>query len=134
MSHRHRAQSMPTTLEENLRRMRKELPNIRPFEEEDDLNWWNDGLDALEANQLQRAEKIFMKLALAQPEHFDGYYGLAQVYQHLQLIPQAILFADEAVRLGEAMIADDPESLDPIALQELKEFRAQLGSVPGTAA
>ena len=80
MSHRHRAQSMPTTLEENLRRMRKELPNIRPFEEEDDLNWWNDGLDALEANQLQRAEKIFMKLALAQPEHFDGYYGLAQVY------------------------------------------------------
>ena len=112
----------------------KNCPIIRPFEEEDDLNWWNDGLDALEANQLQRAEKIFMKLALAQPEHFDGYYGLAQVYQHLQLIPQAILFADEAVRLGEAMIADDPESLDPIALQELKVFRAQLGSVPGTAA
>jgi tetratricopeptide (TPR) repeat protein len=125
---------MPTTLEENLRRMRREFPNIRPFEEEDDLNWWNDGLDALEANQLQRAEKIFKKLALAQPEHFDGYYGLAQVYQHQQFIPQAILFADEAVRLGEAMIADDPESLDPIALQELQEFRAQLRSVPGPAA
>src|SRR6266851_9357745 len=64
-----------------------------PFEEEADLDWWNDGLDALQANQLQRAEKIFKKLALAQPEHFDGYYGLAQVYQRQQLLPQAILFA-----------------------------------------
>jgi tetratricopeptide (TPR) repeat protein len=134
MSRHHRPQSVPTTLEENLRRMRGEFPNIRPFEEEDDLDWWNNGLDALQANQLQQAEKIFKKLALAQPEHFDGYYGLAQVYQRQHLIPQAILFADEAVRLGEAMIADDPESLDPIALQELKEFRTQLGSAPAPAA
>ena len=131
MSRHHRPQPVPTTLEENLRRMRSEFPKIRPFEEEDDLDWWNNGLDALQANQLQQAEKIFKKLALAQPQHFDGYYGLAQVYQRQHLIPQAILFADEAVRLGEAMIADDPESLDPIALQELQEFRAQLGSAPG---
>ena len=131
MSRHHRPQPVPTTLEENLRRMRSEFPKIRPFEEEDDLDWWNNGLDALQTNQLQQAEKIFKKLALAQPQHFDGYYGLAQVYQRQHLIPQAILFADEAVRLGEAMIADDPESLDPIALQELQEFRAQLGSAPG---
>ena len=114
--------------------MRKELPNIRPFAEEDDLNWWNDGLDAMRANQLQRAEKIFKKLVLAQPEHFDGYYGLAQVYQHQQLISQAILFADEAIRLAEAMPADGPYSLDPIAIVELKQFRFQLGPGPGPAA
>jgi tetratricopeptide (TPR) repeat protein len=131
---RHPPRPAPTHLEDYLRRMRSEFPHIRPFEEEDDIHWWNDGLDALQANQLQQAENIFKKLALAQPEHFDGYYGLAQVYQRQHLIPPAILFADEAIRLGETMTADDPESLDPIALQELKEFRAQLGSAPGPAA
>ena len=104
--------------------MRKELPNIRPFAEEDDLNWWNDGLDAMRANQFQQAEKIFKKLVLAQPEHFDGYYGLAQVYQHQQLIPQAILFADEALRLAQPFLEDG--SLEPIGIQQLKDFRAQL--------
>jgi tetratricopeptide (TPR) repeat protein len=120
---------MPTTLDGHLRRMRKELPNIRPFQEEDDLNWWNDGLDAMRANQLPRAEKIFKKLVLAQPKHFDGYYGLAQVYQHRQLISQAILFADEALRLAQPFLEDG--SLEPIGMQELKDFRTQLG--PATA-
>ena len=104
--------------------MRKEFPTIRPFKEEDDLDWWNDGLDALQANQLQRAEKIFKKLTLAQPEHFDGYYGLAQVYQHQKLIPQAIVFADEAIRLAQPFLDDG--SLEPIGMQELKDFRSQL--------
>jgi tetratricopeptide (TPR) repeat protein len=112
--------------------MRRELPYIRPFQEEDDLNWWNDGLDALQANQLQRAEKIFKKLTVAQPEHFDGYYGLAQVYQRQQLLPQAILFADEAIRLAQAFLDDG--SLEPIGMQELKDFRSQLGSAASPAA
>jgi len=130
---RHHHPTTPTTLAECLRRMRKEFPNIRPFAEEEDINWWNDGLDALEAKDLKRAEAIFKKLALAQPEHFDGYYGLAQVYQRRRQWEQAILFADEAVRLGEAMPADGPDSLDPIALLELKAFRAQLGPAPSAA-
>jgi tetratricopeptide (TPR) repeat protein len=129
---RHHPRAAPTTLEEHLRHMRSEFPNIRPFEEEDDLDWWNEGLDALEANQLQRAEKIFKKLALAQPEHFDGYYGLAQTYQRQQLIPQAILFADEAIRLAEAIPEDG--SLDPSTILELKQFRLQLGPGSGPAA
>ena len=112
--------------------MRKEFPTIRPFEEEDDLNWWNDGLDAFQANQLQRAEKIFKKLTVAQPKHFDGYYGLAQVYQHQKLIPQAILFADEAIRLAQAFLDDG--SLEPIGMQELKDFRAQLEPPAGPVA
>jgi len=113
--------------------MRKEFPNIRPFAEEEDIHWWNDGLDALRAKDLKRAELIFKKLALAQPEHFDGYYGLAQVYQRRHQWEHAILFAEAAVRLGEAMPSDGPDSLDPIALLELKAFRAQLGPAPSTA-
>lgn len=61
---------------------------------------------------------------LAQLEHFAGYYGLAQAYQRQHLIPQAILFADEAIRLAQALLDDG--SLDPIGMQELKNFRSQL--------
>ncbi len=132
MSRHPRSRPAPTTLEEQLRRLRSEFPHIRPFAEEDDVNWWNDGLDALQANQLQRAEKIFKKLAVAQPEHFDGYYGLAQVYQRQHQLPQAILFADEAIRLAQVFLADG--SLDPIGMQELQEFRSQLGPAAGPAA
>lgn len=122
---RHRHLSIPTTLAAHLDRMRKEFPHIRPFAEEDDLHWWNDGLDALNANRLPRAETIFKKLALAQPEHFDGYFGLAQVYQRRGQLAAAILFADESVRLAEVMMPNG--TLDPITLEELKTFRAQLG-------
>ena len=112
--------------------MRKEFPTIRPFAEEDDLDGWHDGLDALQANQLPRAEKTFKKLTLAQPKHFDGYYGLAQVYQQQKLIPQAILFADEALRLAQAFLDDG--SLEPIGMQELKDFLSQLEPAAGPVA
>lgn len=75
---------------------------------------------------------MFKKLALAQPERFDGYYGLAQVYQRQQLIPQAILFAYEALRLAQAFLDDG--SLDPIGMQELKVLRSHLGSADSPAA
>lgn len=110
--------------------MRREFPFIRPFEEEDDLNWWNDGLDALNTRDLAAAEQIFKKLALAQPEHFDGYYGLAQVYQRQHQIDLAILFADEAIRLGQAFIDDG--TLDPVNMQLLKDFRLELNPPPGS--
>lgn len=128
---RHHQRASPPTLEDQLRRMRREFPHIRPFEEEDDDHWWNDGLDALQANQLQRAELIFKKLTLAQPEHFDGCYGLAQVYQRRRQFDLAILFADEAIRLGQAFIDDG--TLDPITMTEMKAFRLQLGPHSGPA-
>ena len=104
--------------------MRQEFPHIRPFEEENDIYWWNTGWDALKVNQLAQAERIFKKLALAQPEHFDGYYGLALVYQRRRRLADAILFADEAIRLAEILFPQG--DLDPITVEELKTFRAQL--------
>jgi hypothetical protein len=50
---RYHHRAAPIALEEHLRRIRSEFPDIRPFEEDDDVNWWNDGLNALETNQLQ---------------------------------------------------------------------------------
>ena len=121
---RHPTDPAPTTLAEHLARMRQEFPHIRPFEEENDIYWWNTGWDALKVNQLAQAERIFKKLALAQPEHFDGYYGLALVYQRRRRLADAILFADEAIRLAEILFPQG--DLDPITVEELKTFRAQL--------
>jgi tetratricopeptide (TPR) repeat protein len=122
---RHRPNPALTTLAEHLDRMRQEFPHIRPFEEENDIHWWNTGWDALKVNQLAQAERIFKKLTLAQPEHFDGYYGLALVYQRRHWLDAAILFADEALRLAVAMLPEG--DLDPLMVEELKTFRAELG-------
>lgn len=115
----------PLTLADHLHRMRQQFPAIRPFEEEDDVEWWNDGLDALNANRLDLAERTFKKLVLAQPNHFDGYYGLAQVYQRQRRVQPAILFADEAIRLAQASLDDG--SLDPSTMDNMREFRRKLG-------
>jgi tetratricopeptide (TPR) repeat protein len=130
---RHRSRRSPQrTLDVQLRAIRLEFPKIRPYQEENDLQWWNDGLAALQANQLTRAEQVFKQLVLAQPEHFDGYYGLAQVYQRQHRLDQAILFADEALRLGQVFLNDG--SLDPSTLEEMKRFRLQLDTLSGPAA
>lgn len=122
---RRRAAAAPSSLEPYLRQIRQEWPHIKPFEEEDNLYWWDEGMEALQANELPLAEAIFEKLIVAQPEHFDGYQGLAQVYQRRGWLPQARLFADEALRLAQAFLHDG--SLDPIAMQDLRDYRAQLG-------
>lgn len=124
MSPKGSAPNRPLTLAEHLRHMRQQFPAIRPFEEDDDIQWWNDGLDALDANRLDLAERIFKKLVLAQPNHFDGYYGLAQVYQRQRRVQPAILFADEAIRLAQASLKDG--SLDLSTLDDMREFRCKL--------
>lgn len=131
MSHKRSNASQPLALGEHLRQMRKQFPAIRPFEEEDDGNWSNDGLEALNANRLELAERIFKKLVLAQPQHFDGYYGLAQVYQRQRRAKPAILFADEAIRLAQAFLDDG--TLDPSMMDELRQFRLKLDA-PASAA
>ena len=59
----------------------------------------------------------------------DDAAGMA-VYHHQHLIPQAILFADEALRLALPFLEDG--SLEPIGMQQLKDFRAQLGPATGS--
>lgn len=124
MSAKRTTPTRPLTLAEHIRRMRQQFPAIRPFEEEDDVLWSNDGLRALQANRLDLAERIFKKLVLAQPRHFDGYFGLAQVYSRQRHVKPAILFADEAIRLAQAFLDDG--TLDPSTMDELRQFRLTL--------
>ena len=122
--------SQPLTLAAHLRNMRKQFPSIRPFLEEDDIHWYDNGQDAIAANRLDLAERFFKKLILAQPKHFDGYFGLARVFQRLRRPRPAILFADEAIRLAQPFLEDG--SLDPAKLEVLRQFRSQLDASAGT--
>lgn len=115
------------TLQDHLQRLRTQFPNIRPHQE-DDLEWWNDGIDAFNAGDLGRAETIFKKLVLAEPLHFDGFQGLSMVYKTQRQFARAILFSDEAIRLAQAFI--DDMSLDPEGLEDLLNHRASLNSAP----
>jgi lipopolysaccharide biosynthesis regulator YciM len=63
-----------------LKQISEEFPNIREHQE-DDLEWWNEGLDFLHCGKIVEAEKKFKMLTLSQPQHYDGYRGLAWVYE-----------------------------------------------------
>jgi tetratricopeptide (TPR) repeat protein len=104
-------------LSEHLEHFRKQYPQIRPFEEEDDVEWWNEGLDLMRAGKLDQAEETFAKLALAQPGHSDGFNGLGLVYEKRKDRPQAELFLREAIRQAEQMVQEgsmDVKALDII--------------------
>ena len=100
-----------------IEQIKKEFPHIRPFEE-DDLEWWNEGLDRINAGDLDQAEEIFKKLTLSQPNHSDGFEGLAKVYTQKADRPQAEFFLREAIRRAELMVKDG--SMDPTLLEKLR--------------
>ncbi len=116
------------SISEYLEQINRQYPNIRPYEEEDDIEWWNQGLDMIQAGRLDAAEEIFKKLVLAQPEHSDGFNGLGLVYEKRADQTMAELFLKEAIRRAEQMVKDgdmDVELLDMI--------RADLARVRATS-
>jgi tetratricopeptide (TPR) repeat protein len=104
-------------LDTRLEGFRQQYPDIRPFEEEDDIHWWNQGLELIDAGDLDAAEETFQKLVLAQPEHSDGFNGLGRVYARKRDRPAAELFLHAAIAKAEQMVRDghmDAEVLDLI--------------------
>ena len=96
---------------------RKDYPHIRPHEEEDDIEWWNQGLDLIATGSLDEAEEIFKKLLLAQPDTSDGYNGLGLVYEKRADCNNAAVFLREAVAKAELMFQRgfaDAAFIDPI--------------------
>jgi len=94
------------TISEYIEQFRLQYPQIRPLEEEDDVEWWNQGLDQIEAGQLDRAEETFKKLVLAQPNHSDGFNGLGMVYEKTNDPHKAELFLREAISKAKVMVSD----------------------------
>ena len=96
--------STPLDLSGYIEQCTKDYPHIRPLEEEDDIEWWNQGLDLIEAGKLDEAEEIFKKLLLAQPDMSDGYNGIGLVYEKRQERDKAQAFLREAVAKAERMV------------------------------
>ncbi len=97
--------------------IRKEYDHIKPYEE-DDLEWYNEGMDYLEDNKLAEAEKIFKKLTLSQPEHHDGFLGLANVYRRRGEKDKMIFFYEQAIKRAKEFLKDG--SIDPEAIEMME--------------
>jgi tetratricopeptide (TPR) repeat protein len=119
-------------LSEHIEQFRKQYPQIRPFEEEDDVEWFNQGFDLLKAGKLDQAEKTFAKLALAQPDHSDGFEGLGLVYEEKGELLKAEMFLREAARKIERMVREG--SMNAIFLNRIRsDVDRVLGKQPSPA-
>ena len=103
--------------------VRKRHPKIRAFEEEDS-EWHDEGMDLLEMGRFGLAENRFKKLLLSQPDHFDGYEGLARVYAKTGRLEEARMLMDYALELASHFVAEGTMDRDPF--EEMKVFRGEL--------
>jgi tetratricopeptide (TPR) repeat protein len=104
-------------------RVRKRHPKIRAFEE-DDSEWHAEGMDAIETGRFGLAENKFQKLILSQPNHFDGYEGLARVYAKTGRLEEARMLMDYALELALHYV--DEGTMDREPFEEMKAIRAGL--------
>ena len=105
-------------IEKFLKQLQKEMPYIKAFEEEDDT-WCEEGYDFLEKGEFLRAEKKFKELILAQPEHHDGYEGLAYTYYKSGAKEKALWFMEKAVEIARTFLKDD--SIDIEVIEEMED-------------
>lgn len=79
-----------------LKKIQAQFAHITP-DGEDDMEWWNEGLDLIDQNLLDKAEERFKMLVVSQPDNYDGYQGLALVYTKMNRLKEALYFSDLAV-------------------------------------
>jgi tetratricopeptide (TPR) repeat protein len=106
-----------------LKQVRKDVAYIKPHAN-DDLEWYNEGMTLLRNDQLEAAELKFKELIMSQPQHQDGYYGLALVYKKLGRREEAIFFMQEAIDRAKGFLKAgtiDQEAIDWLE-QELREI------------
>ena len=103
--------------------IKKEIAYIKPHEN-DDLEWHNEGLTLLRNDRLEAAELKFKELIMSQPEHHDGYHGLAFVYKKLGRKDEAGFFMQEAISKAKAFL--DEGTLDQEVLDWLEQDLQQI--------
>ena len=95
-------------LKEFVKKLLKKYPDIRPNREDDwDWTWADDGFDFLELGELEQAEYMFEQVIVSQPQHFEGYEGLALTYQAAGRNNEAIPLIDHAVKLAKRALKKD---------------------------
>ena len=110
-------------IERFLVELKQRHPNIRAHEEDDD-NWRQGGMKMLLSDDLEEAEKTFEQLILAEPEHHDGYEGLALVCQHRGRKDQALLLIEHALTLARGFFEEG--ALDQEILDEMEKEKREI--------
>lgn len=77
----------------------------------------------LERYELTEAEDFFKKLTQCQPEHHDGYWGLARVYKKKREKDKMIYFYDQAIKRAKKFLKYD--SIDPDIIKMIESERDQ---------
>lgn len=117
------------TPQEYLDRLRHQFPDIRPYGEDDwDWNWADEGMEALEAGDYGWAEYRFQQLIASQPNHCDGYEGLALVYRALGFKRQALILIEEALRIAQEHREKD--WIDQEVVDEIRLERDMIRAMP----
>ena len=106
-----------------LAELKQRHPNIRAHEEDDD-DWRQEGMRMLRSGDLEGAEKKFEQLILAEPEHHDGYEGLAVVYQNKGRRKEALLLIEQALTLARGFFEEG--TLDQEILDEIEEEKRKI--------
>jgi tetratricopeptide (TPR) repeat protein len=114
---------MNRRIERFLAELKQRHPNIRAHEEDDD-DWWQEGMRMLISGDLEEAEKTFEQLILAEPEHHDGYEGLALVCQHKGRKDRALLLIEHALTLARGFFEEG--TLDQETLDEMEEEKREI--------
>ena len=114
---------MDRRVERFLTELKQRHPNIRAHEEDDD-DWWKEGMRMLRSGDLEEAGKIFEQLILAEPEHHDGYEGLALVCQHKGRKDQALLLIERALTLARGFFEEG--TLDQEILDEMEGEKREI--------
>jgi tetratricopeptide (TPR) repeat protein len=109
--------------EDYLERIRREFPGIRPYRERDG-DWRDRGMRLLEEGNLVEAERQFKRLVLSQPDHHDGFEGLALTYQRMNRKDEALLLMREALTRSRRFLADG--SLDLEGLERIEQEYQQM--------
>jgi len=110
--------------EDYLERVRREFSGIRPHRERD-WDWRDRGIQLLEEGDLPGAERQFKQLIVSQPDHHDGFEGLALTYKQMGRKDEALFLMQEALARARRFLAAG--SLDQEAFETLeREYREML--------
>jgi len=120
---RNEKRKLDPRIERFLAELKQRHPNIRAHEEGDD-DWWQEGMRMLRSGNLEGAEKKFEQLILVEPEHHDGYEGLALVCQRKGRKDEALLLIEHALTLARVFFEEG--TLDQEILDEMEEEKKEI--------
>lgn len=99
-----------------LEQIKVEFPDVKPYS--GDLDWENQAFDFLKEKNCDKAEVLFKKVCLSEPDHHSGFEGLAYVYYIKGEFEKAEWFMQEAVKRARKFLAED--AIDPEVIEEME--------------